>query len=156
MYSEDNLKNVTFYYGNQSKTLSCQSGNNKNCTTNLDLSSYDGQYLDYWFVVSDYVRNVSSKSTRIKVDTSIPMLSVNSPLNVDYARRVPFNISVSEKTKLEYYDNSALRPRWKSLCSNCNKYTSKKSFSIGNHDIIIRATDKAGNSAEVSRNFLVA
>lgn len=155
-YSEDNLKNITLYYGEQNITLSCSPGNNKNCTTSLDLSSYDGQYLDYWFVVSDYARDVSSKSTRIKVDTSIPILNVNSPSNVNYARRVPFNISISEKAKLEYYDNSALRPRWKSLCSNCDKYTSKKSFSIGAHDIIIRATDKAGNSAEVSRNFLVA
>ncbi|MBU3912679.1 MAG: hypothetical protein KKE50_01155, partial [Nanoarchaeota archaeon] len=68
-YSEDNLKSIFIYHGNESEELNCTSGNNQECKTNLNLSDYNGDYLDYWFVVSDYLRNVSSKTNRIKVDT---------------------------------------------------------------------------------------
>ncbi len=154
-YSEDNLKSMTLYYGNQSKLLNCSAGNNKNCSTNVNLAVYNGQYIDYWFIVSDEFRNISSRVARIKVDTGIPILNVTSPENANYLRRVKFNITISEKAKLEYYDNSALRLRWTSLCTNCDKYQNTKSFSAGVHNLIIRATDKAGNSAEKNIQFSI-
>ena len=67
-----------------------------------------------------------------------------------YGRRVPFNINISEKVLLEYYDEDSRSPRWRRLCSNCNEYgisrSKRKSFTRGIHDLLIRATDKAGNS----------
>jgi len=68
---------------------------------------------------------------------------------------VVFNISVSEDVKIEYIDNSA--SRWKRLCSNCDEYGESrkktKSFKRGVHDILIRATNKAGNIDIKEINF---
>jgi len=46
-----------------------------------------------------------------------------------------------------------LNPSWKRLCTNCNITSQNVRFSSGSHDIIIKATDKAGNSAQLSRTF---
>lgn len=155
-YSEKNLKSIVLYYGNLSKTLSCPAGENKNCTIGLNLSDYDGQYIDYWFIVSDYLRNASSGTNRIKIDTSVPVLNVYSPLNSNYTRRVIFNVTTSEKVNLKYIDNSVLKPRWNNLCTDCNKYLNTRMFSSGNHKVIIMATDKAGNSVATISNFTIA
>ena len=57
------------------------------------------------------------------VDTTSPVLTVNMPENNEsYVRRVPFNISVSEETTLEYYDQSDFSPKWRMLCNNCHEY----------------------------------
>ena len=155
-YSEDNVKSVSLYYGSQQQSLTCTSGNNKVCNTNVSLVNYDGQYINYWFVVSDYLRNVSSKVNRIKVDTSAPIINITSPANsANYTKKVLFKINLNEKAKLKYYDNSVLSPRWTSLCSDCSTYSQTKSFSKGNHNIIIRATDKAGNSASANTSFTI-
>ncbi|MBU1020714.1 MAG: hypothetical protein KJ847_05815 [Firmicutes bacterium] len=149
-YTEDNLKEILININSEKIPTAChESGKNKECYVDLDLSSYDGQFIEYWFEVSDYVRSVGSRKTKVKVDTTSPVLTVNSPKNDLYGRRVPFNISVSEDVKLEYIDNSALRPKWKRLCSNCDEYgesrTKTKSFRKRVYEISIRATDKAGN-----------
>lgn len=154
-YSEDNLKSITLFYGNLSATLSCLPGKNQECETNVNLGGYNGQYINYWFVVADGLRNVSSRVNRIKIDTAIPVLSVNLPGNANYSRRVQFNITISEKVKLGYYDNSVLSPRWTSLCSDCSSYSQTKIFSAGTHNVLIRVTDKAGNSAQENRIFTI-
>jgi len=100
-----------------------------------------------------------SRETRVLVDTTSPKLNVNFPLDINYRRNVPFNISVSEKVLLEYYDNSVQNPGWKRICSNCKEYGNSKaetiSFLRGQHDLIIRAVDKAGNSDEEGIKFNV-
>lgn len=86
------------------------------------------------------------------MDTTSPILTVNRPENTTYGRKVPFNMTVSEDVLLEYIDNSVASPRWRTLCTRCDEYgdskTKTKAFSKGNHDILIRAIDKAGNSMQ--------
>ena len=124
------------------------------------MTAYDGKYINYWFNITDYFRSVNSKSTRVFVDTTSPVLIVNSPINNSYGKKVPFNISVSEKVSLEYYDNMELNPKWKRLCSNCEEYGDSKKktkyFKKGNHDLLIRAIDKAGNSDMEEISFMVS
>jgi len=162
-YTEDNVKNVSItiqgseiqvYPVDISKCV--ESKKYTECFVDLNLSDYDGQSIEYWFEVSDYVRDVSSRKTKVKVDTTSPVLTVNSPENnLTYGRKVVFNISVSEDVKIEYIDNSA--SRWKRLCSNCDEYGESrkktKSFKRGVHDILIRATNKAGNIDIKEINF---
>jgi len=64
-------------------------------------------------------------------------------------------MTTSEKVKLEYRDNAVYNPRWISLCSSCNVYSAVKTFSLGSHDVILRATDKAGNSETQNVKFRV-
>ncbi|MBU3906741.1 MAG: lamin tail domain-containing protein [Nanoarchaeota archaeon] len=150
-YSEDNLQRISVIFNNTEVNLTgCVSGKNKNCSINLDLSGYNGRYIDYQFKIKDSINEVLSKQTRVLVDSTSPILIVNSPANANYTRRVPFNISITEEITLEYYDNSIFNPKWRTLCTRCDKYGDTRlkriSFKSGNHDLLIRAVDEAGNS----------
>lgn len=162
-YTEDNLQNITLFYGTGTEFITkydCPAGKNQECWfRNINLSAYNGQYIEYWFEVSDLVNVAESRKTRIKVDTSIPVLTVNSPINGGtYGRKIQFNITISEEVDLEYIDNSETRPRWRTLCTRCDEYGNNraktKSLKKGLHNIKIRAVDKAGNSdtEEISFN----
>ncbi len=159
-YTEDNLKEISLNW-NPTQKLNCnESGKNKECKFDVNLTAYDGEYINFYFNVSDYIRSVLSRETRVFVDTTSPKLNISFPENASYGRKVPFNISVSEDVLLEYYDNSVQNPRWKRLCSNCEEYGNSKirilSFSRGNHDLIIRAVDEAGNSDVEKIKFSVS
>lgn len=54
-----------------------------------------------------------------------------------------------------YYDLNSTRPRWISLCRNCNSYNKKKSFRTGEHNLIIMASDKASNSDQEMISFFI-
>ena len=160
-YNEDNCKNITLTYGNfvsgyQTKPLlNCSGGRKQNWTISVDLTIYDGELMQYWFNLSDVASTVGSRITEVTADTTSPILTVNSPLNVTYGRNVRFDLNVTEKTRIQYLDLSLLDSRWRSLQSNNDIYNRTKSFSRGNHNILIRAVDKAGNSDTEQVNFEV-
>jgi len=136
--------------------IGCEAGRSKECSTSLDLSGYaDGQWINYWFNVSDFVRTVPSRVYTVKVDTTDPILVVNEPNDVTYGgRRVPFDLEVTnEKVKvIEYQDNLG---RWRRLCTRCDSYDRTKSFRRGSHIVNIRAIDYAGNFDQETINFNV-
>ena len=162
-YSEDNLKEIAVYLnssGNITRinATGCnQSGKNKECYIDLDLSMYNGKNIEYWFVVSDYIREASSKSFRVFVDTTAPVLIVNNPKNntIYLSDKVKFNLTSSESVTLGYFENSAYRK----LCTNCDSYGKSLlktiKFSEGGHNILIRAEDDAGNKDEETVGFIV-
>jgi len=159
-YTENNLNNVEVSINDGVDTatyglIGCEAGRNKECSTILDLSNYDGQWISYWFNVSDSVNTVSSRVYTVKVDTTDPILIVNEPdQGVTYGRRVPFNLDVTnEKVRIiEYQDNLG---RWRRLCSRCDEYDRTKSFRRGSHVVNIRAVDYAGNIDQETINFNV-
>ena len=166
-YTEDNLKEVLLSW-NPTINLTSQcneSGKNVVCNAQVNLTAFDGQNITYWVNMTDIANSTdSSRPTRVLVDTTSPVLTVNAPQNITqnttnstYGRRVPFNLSVSEKVTLEFIDNSDTRPRWERICSNCDSYgldrLRTKSFRVGEHDLIIKAIDRAGNSDSKMLNF---
>jgi len=150
---EANLKGINLTINSTTLPLNLtnctDSKSYKECTFFVNLSEYEGDYIEYSFEVYDSINTVKSKETRIKVDTIKPQLTVNLPENANYPK-VPFNITSTEESNLEYWDNSDSNPRWKRICTNCNEYGSikpkTKYFKRGEHDLLIRATDDAGNS----------
>ncbi|MEI6058999.1 MAG: hypothetical protein WCP89_04485, partial [archaeon] len=164
-YSEDNLKSIILHYGNktdvQAQILSCDSGNSAECVGKFNLDNFDGQTISYWFEVSDYVTSTVSRATSVRVDTTSPVLTVISPsLDVNgtvqnYPRNVLFNILMSEKSTVEYFDSSARFPSWVKICIDCQGYNGLKRLALGEHDMIIRVSDKAGNSDEKEVSFFV-
>lgn len=161
-FIEDNVEKVSVSFNpTQNLNLSaCSFGNNFiECFINLNLNSFDGQQINYIFNVSDPINSVVSKEIEVLVDTTSPILVVNDPQNISYNGKIPFNISVSENIILEYYDEFS-DGRWKRLCSNCNKYgfdkIIKKNFESGEHNLSIRAVDKAGNGDVKIINFNVS
>ena len=91
-----------------------------------------------------------SCSQGTSTDLTAPVLTVNNPIenNVYAKRSVDFNISVSERSKLEYIDNNNAQKGFKFLCKNCLKYNRKVNFKDGLNDISIRATDNGENTAD--------
>lgn len=158
-YTEENLKEIILFYGNDTQTENkildnCASGENQVCETDADLSNYNGQEIGYWFVISDFIRNESSRKNKINVDTTAPIMVVLSPQEGgSYGNKVPFRINVSEKVELRYLNDSS---RSKLLCRNCASYSKDKIFDDGNYSITIKVEDKAGNVDEQSISFTVS
>lgn len=157
-YTELNLNQTILHLNGDNFIINCPSGKYLECVTNIDLSKYDGQKIEYWFKLTDIAGNsASSKKYLINVDTTPPQLTITSPENISYWKYVPFNITVNEKVDLKYSDNSG---RWRTLCYDCLGYgdTRKKQilFKTGFHELLIRATDTAGNSVQKNTSLVIA
>jgi len=154
-YDEDYLKQISLYINNvliQTK-LDCPSGKKQTCTFNADLIPYDNQQIEFYFVVEDAINVIKSKSNKIKVDLTNPILTVNSPLNQDYsAGKILFDMTADDKYTLQYSVNG---DKFKTLCANCNKYKNYKTFGTGSYNLILQALDKAGNIDQEIINFNV-
>ena len=160
-YTEENLKNISLFF-NPSITLSgCLSGINKNCSINVNLSSLNGQVIDFYFALDDVIRTVLSKVIEVKIDTDIPEMNVTAPINNQTfnVTQVQFNISISEKVNLEYMNLNESSPKFRNLCTNCDQYgkLNKKIilFKKGFNSILIKAKDKAGNADLEQINFTI-
>lgn len=157
-YEEDNPKQITLYYGYQAIGKNDCPFNidekTKTCMFDVNLSKYDNKSLIYSFEIEDIAgNNQQSKETEIYIDLTEPVIN-----KLNYfieGRKVHFDIGIGEKVDLEYYDENERRPRWRSLCRMCDNYNRKKPFGAGEHNLIIRATDKAGNSEEKRIGFII-
>ena len=162
-YSEENLQNITLFYGTKGNfkevvKTDCESGEKKECVFNADLKDFDGKKIEYWFEVRDYSRVITSKKKWIKIDLTPPILTIYMPNLQEYKRKIPFNITISENVKLMYF-NLASWTKWRTLCPNCNElgfFKDKiKQFKEGFYNMIIMATDEAGNLEAKEVNFTV-
>lgn len=157
-YDEDSVNSISLFYGlegsmNEYFMNYCPSGKRQECTTTIDLSSYDGQIIQYYFVVRSYLYEDTSDIYFITVDNTAPVITINSPMNDTYdSRRVRLNISVNEEVELEMSDND---DRFTRLCRNCDSYDGSRYFGYGTHDLLIRATDSAGNEEIKSIVFTI-
>jgi len=99
----------------------------------------------------------NDKPNEIQVCQDDTQLLVNSPYQKLFNdRRVPFNLISAEKmNKLEYIDNSRLRPRWTTLCSNCFSYNISKTLSEGNHTLVFRGVLLNGQNITNQSEFLI-
>src|SRR3989344_2696225 len=81
-YSEENLQNITLFYGNKKIVKTdCESGRNKVCYFDTNISSYDGKTIYYWFEVRDYFNVEKSSKKRIRIN-------LNGNNNCDYSCRL--------------------------------------------------------------------
>ena len=154
-YTENYLKNISIFYG--TNTLqefvmkNCPSGRNQECSSEIDLSSYDGKKVQYFFVIRDQTHAINSRNSTIFVDNTIPIINITTPESEIYnITSLLLEINVSEKVALK---SSIDGSNFRSLCSNCNYYKSRTSFSQGLHNLTIKATDKSGNEAYSSVIF---
>ena len=100
--------------------------------------------------LKDKINSMSSKNVSVFVDTTYPVINLTKPVDVNQTKKVEFNITISERVDLEYYDLNDSGARWKRLCNDCNEYGTAKNktvnFKNGEHNLIIRARDEAGNA----------
>ncbi|MBI3623764.1 hypothetical protein HY212_06835 [Candidatus Pacearchaeota archaeon] len=172
-FQEANPSTLILFYGNNgsssmnvdisSCTKNPRSNDRYSCDVNADLSSYNGQLINYWFTLIDIVgNNVTSKPTNINVDLTQPV--INNPdsffSHEDGARNVNFNISVTEDNfdKVEYsYTDSKGKLRERTLCSKLKEgmCVRKVPFASGEWHLTVSAWDEAGNSVALPADFTV-
>lgn len=158
-YQEDALVEVILYYeqyGNegQASTTNCPSGRREQCR--IYVPGLNNGLLTYYFSLEDKAGTiVLSREEEIMIDTTKPEFDLNSPKEGEaYDRYAPFDITgLDEKVTLEYLDHEETRQRFRRLCSNCESYVRNKPFRRGPHDVVIRATDLAGNRYQQQVQF---
>src|SRR3989344_4034125 len=154
-YTESNCNKIILnIYGNSSNLTNeyaCQSGINIEKFINQNLSIYNNQEIEYQFVIKDIANNTAeSRRTKIKVDTSKPL--INSFTSLINGRRVIFTLNITELNfeEVNYIDHNEARPTTKNLCSSLRKgiCSTSKTFRQGNHNITLNVLDKAGNTEQ--------
>jgi len=88
-------------------------------------------------------------------DTAAPTITISNPLegSIQISRSVYISIAVDEASKLQKYD--ALRQSWVTLCERCGSYSKALNYYDGENELLIKATDRAGNSVEKTVGFFV-
>ena len=158
-FREENPEKVIIYYGNQNKELNISGCNYERgkyyCDTNLDLTGFNNQEIEYYFYVEDIAGNAKESVKRsVDVDTSSPVLNNPGSFYEIKGRYVYFNMSVTEdnldRISYSYLDGRG-RLRETLLCSKLkNGFCAvKKSFSTGSYDLTLSISDKAGNNIGV-------
>ena len=161
-YYESAVKEIAIYYGPVGSEIKqnltdCSSGNYKNCSITVDLSSFEGQMINYWFTIKDLAGNsASGYKISVKVDNIAPVVtSINYVLKTSTSMLL--NISVIEPNfyRLEYRDNGGY---YKLLCSYLTNGRCVKiiySLTKGDHVLDIRTTDKAGHVSLNQTSFTI-
>ncbi len=162
-FQEENPKSLILNYGNDEYELDIENDceidkKGHSCNANVDLSSYDGQEIEYYFVLEDIIGNIAgSKTKKLDVDLSKPAINdINWTIN---KRRVGFILNITEKNfyRAGYIDNNDIKPRWRILCSKLKDGICEKEniFNKGEHNLTFQVLDKAGNFAEENIRFIV-
>ena len=155
-YSEDNCNTLKLIINNfEIRTSPCKSNKSVEESFFQNLSTYDNQIVSYKFRITDIANNTKeSYPKNIMVDTTSPEIKDFKAQNS--SNYIVFNMRILNENKqsfdrVEYIDNSAPITVWKPLCtslSSGNICSKKLYFKSGNHNIIVRVKDKAGNSDE--------
>ncbi len=154
-YNEENLNSLTLFYRASTEseyqsltTNECESGKRASCT--LNIPNMQNGDLFYYPEIEDIVgRKASYKEQKIKIDTINPEINLDQSLLVqplEFSRKLPLKLKVSEKVTLTYEDLNDIRSRPKILCKNCNSYDRSLTFRQGTHNLKIVSVDNAGNS----------
>lgn len=164
-YNEENVREVSVVIDSYSYLLNCSSGRNEECFIDLNLTDYDGEEIEYYFMIEDVANNIDvSKIMKVEVDTSSPILNNEDIFWAQgvgrYARYIYFELNISEENfdKASYtYVDTRGRFGEKKLCGRLKDglCEAKKSFRNGDKVLGVRIVDKAGNTASYPIEYFV-
>ncbi len=156
-YTEENLESVVLHYGNEiigmreHELTGCANGSNIYCSTTVNLSDYNHQEIEYWFVIEDIVGNIDeSRSRDLDVDVTFPVVNNPEDFYILDDRYIYFNVDVTElnldEVSYTYYDSRGTFKE-KRLCSRlddgiCEK---RKRFHDDYDYQSLQVLDEAGN-----------
>ncbi len=171
-YSEENLEQVSFYYGTENNilkniknNLKCEAGKWKKCNfnyTELNLTSFEGKLISFWFEIADKTGNIiTSTPLKTTIDTTNPqILNVNILTNNERARIIVDVFDTNFKQLLFTNTNNCRSKQdttQKFVCPALqnNRCIIERSFCNGNHALYIIAEDRAGNNATTMTSFFI-
>jgi hypothetical protein len=146
-YEENNLEKVELSYGEKDNInvieLSCESGK-KECALYLDLNSYEGKAIYFWFTITDIANNhVNSSKTKVYVDNQKPIInSVNYSFE-NGMYNIILNISEDNFYRVIYLDSEKERL----FCSSLREGICSRKLRASD-GLIIKVIDRAGNFEE--------
>jgi hypothetical protein len=163
-FKEENPEELILRYGTFDNMRSAQVNLNecvdekrgKGCWIDVDLSSYDGEEIQYYFEITDRVGNKDiSKATNLKVDISDPIINDWSFSSEGLKVNFMFDINENNFDEIVYIDLVDPKGMETRLCSKLNNGVceTRKNFREGQHSLKIMIYDKAGNSVEVGAEF---
>ena len=123
------------------------------CSKIIDLSSYDDKIIEFYFTVKDNVNSVDSKLQTIYVDRTAPIISTN--IIPDQYKENIIYIEVELDEKVALLEKSENGEPYRLMCRNCEYSKKRDYFKQGTYNLIIRATDYAGNKAVDDIDFTV-
>ena len=152
-YDEDNIYKIELFYGLKDQIKStvlknCPGGKGKECKTLLDLSSYNGKKIDYFFTITDSSnKSVSSSKRSIFVDNKKPVIKSITYLADRNFIKVILNLSEDNFKSAMYFETNS--SKGKLFCSSLRNGVCYRSFD-SRYDFSgkLVITDKAGNTAE--------
>ncbi len=137
----------------QDASTTCDGPENKkqNCSAYIDLDAYDGKEIVYWFEATDMAGNKAvSKKTSLKVDITKPVIKYSNFSSTRFSDKydiATFILDIDEANfkNVSYQDNGS---KWIVLCNSLKngRCVAKAKFAKGEHDLIVRVSDKAGNT----------
>jgi hypothetical protein len=163
-FDEENPESLVLHYGTSENmkthelnlSQDCQIDRNYECETFVDLTEFDQQEIEYFFVLEDIAQNQDSSRPRaLLVDMSYPSIDAFS-YEVD-GNRVHLTLEVTEATldEITYIDSLDPRPRERRLCTQLTDNLCEKSIRVndGFHNLTITVYDEAGNTAQAFAYF---
>jgi len=158
---ESNLKSTILHYKEKGQNYKTAQKTAKDCN-NTKKDTYKCLFgvglsqqgpLAYYFEIVDAARSIQSKVYNETVDTVLPGMQIKLLTN---GRKVSLNITTTELAMLSYVDNMDPRKQTVTLCSRCNKYASTKTFGVGEHELLFKAKDLAGNLRQELRDIVIS
>jgi hypothetical protein len=162
-FQEANPVELILYYGNDDlgenfalldleEDCNDINGNNENqkCSIDVDLDSYDGGVVEYYFRLVDIAGGEDeSRRLELDVDTTNPVFDlINWTIDRNRAEVV---ISLTEENldELLYINENDLRPRERTFCTRLRNGMCEKRIRLneGNNRLNFMAYDDAGNAA---------
>lgn len=126
------------------------------CRVRVELGDFNEKSIRYWFEVRDVASHLSySKVGNVAVDFSAPVIN-NLGYSVD-GKKVDFMIDINEPNfkVISYKDLSESRPTEVVLCRKLVSgiCSAEKRFRPGNHNLLFKVEDTAGNFANATLQF---
>lgn len=166
-FDESNPVSLTLFYGNLivgmrqlevDRGLFCApEGTKTGCTVQVNVADFHGQFLDYWFSLTDIAGNVDTSDVEtLSVDIAAPIFT-GVQYDID-GKFVDFLINLTEQyfDELDYIDHDDSKTKLTKMCSQlvdgaCHK---KVSFKDGPHNLTLYAFDQVNNSATYDVSFI--
>nr|AQS33391.1 hypothetical protein [uncultured archaeon] len=163
LYTEESLDSVKINYKSPTDpawttlpVLSCQSGENMQCSINVNTAPFENGQMEYNFEVCDAASCTTSPSKIVNVDSTLPILLISTPIPyLNSQKKILFDLEANELVNMFYIDNNDPKQKEKKLCSNCQSLFKEVGFKDGAWDITIFARDSAQNTDSETASFVV-